>query len=138
MALYSVHLRGDVPQSLAEAAFVCQSFSWKAFLFGPAWLLLHRLWAGLTIWALAYSLLILASITVISAGATFLIALALQVLLGLEANRLREAKLASQGYRLAQIISAPALDQAESTFYSHAEALGDPRADTASKQGAGS
>ncbi len=87
--------RGVGPQSVAEAAFVRQAFSWKAFFFGPLWLLRHRLWAGLALWAAAYSILIAASLAVVSAWACLFIALALQMLLGLEANRLREAKLAA-------------------------------------------
>ena len=54
MALYSVHILGDSPQSAAGAAFVRQSFNWKAFFFGPLWLLVHRLWAGLALWVAAY------------------------------------------------------------------------------------
>jgi hypothetical protein len=132
MAVYSVHLRGDGPQSVAEAAFVRQAFSWKAFFFGPLWLLRHRLWAGLALWAAAYSILIAASLTVVSASACFFIALALQMLLGLEANRLREAKLAAKGYRLVEIISAPARDEAEIAFYRQSETRDDPLADIAS------
>jgi len=140
MAFYSVHLRGDGPQSVAEAAFVGQAFSWKAFFFGPLWLLRHRLWAGLALWAAGYSILIAASLTVVSAGAGLFIALALQMLLGLEANRLREAKLAGQGYRLVDIIAAPARDEAEIVFYRQFEALDGPLADIVSgaRGGAGS
>jgi Protein of unknown function (DUF2628) len=140
MAFYSVHLRGDGPQSVAEAAFVRQAFSWKAFFFGPLWLLRHRLWAGLALWAAGYSILIAASLTVVSASACLFIALALQMLLGLEANRLREAKLARQGYRLVDIIAAPARDEAEIGFYRRSEAPDGPLADIASvaRGGAGS
>jgi hypothetical protein len=126
MAFYSVHLRGDGPQSVAEAAFVRQAFSWKAFFFGPLWLIRHRLWTGLALWAAGYLVLIAASLTVVSAGAGLFIALALQMLLGLEANRLREAKLAQQGYRLVDIIAAPARDEAEINFYRQSETPDDP------------
>ncbi|MFZ0496571.1 MAG: DUF2628 domain-containing protein [Methylocella sp.] len=140
MALYSVHIQGDGPQSVAEAAFVRQAFSWQAFCFGPLWLLRHRLWAGLALWAAGYSIVIAASLSVVSASAGLFIALALQMLLGLEANRLHEAKLAQQGYRLVEIIAAPARDEAEIAFYRQFEALGDPLADIASgaRDGAGS
>ncbi len=140
MAFYSVHLRGDGPQSVAEAAFVRQAFSWKAFFFGPLWLLRHRLWAGLALWAAGYSILIAASLTVVSAGAGLFIALALQMLLGLEASRLLEAKLATQGYRLVEIISALARDEAEFAFYRQSEAPNGPLVDIASgaRGGAGS
>jgi Protein of unknown function (DUF2628) len=137
MALYSVHIQDDGPQSVAEAAFVRQAFSWKAFFFGPLWLLRHRLWAGLSLWAAGYAILIATSLTSVSAGACLFIALALQMLLGLEANRLREAKLAGQGYRLVEIIAAPARDEAEIAFYRHSEAPVDPLADIASGAGGG-
>jgi hypothetical protein len=131
MAFYSVHIKGDHPQSIAEAAFVRQAFSWKAFFFGPLWLLRHRLWAGLALWAAAYSILIAASLTVVSAGACLFIAFALQLLLGLEANRLREAKLGRQGYRLVEIISARGCGDAEIAFYRQFEAPDHPLADIA-------
>lgn len=121
MAVYSVHLQGNGFDSLAEAAFVREAFNWKAFFFGPLWLLRHRLWVGLTFWSAAYLILIVASPTVLSGGASIMVALAIQFLLGLEANRLLEAKLAAQGYHLVEIIAAPALDQAESAFYRHVE-----------------
>jgi hypothetical protein len=122
MALYSVHLRGSGFQSLAEAAFVRQAFNWKAFFFGPLWLARHRLWVALLVWAAVYIILIAATRTALSPLAAFPIGLALQILLGLEANRLREAKLAAQGYHLVEIVAAPALDQAEAAFYHHFEA----------------
>ena len=138
MALYSVHIQGDGPPSVAEAAFVRQAFSWKAFFFGPLWLLRHRLWAGVLLWAAGYSILIAASLTLVSASACFFIALALQMLLGLEANRLREAKLAQHGYRLVEIIAAPARDEAEIAFYRQFETPDEPLADIASGARGGS
>jgi hypothetical protein len=132
MALYSVHIQGDGPPSVAEAAFVRQAFSWKAFFLGPLWLLRHRLWAGFAVWAAACSILIAASPTIVSTSACLFIALALQILLGLEANRLREAKLAQHGYRLVEIIAAPARDEAEIAFYRQFEAPDEPLADIAS------
>jgi hypothetical protein len=132
MSLYSVHIQGDGPQSVAEAAFVRQAFSWKAFFFGPLWLALHRLWAAFALWTAAYAILIAASLTVVSAGAGLFISFTLQMLLGLEANRLREAKLRRQGYRLVEIISAPACDAAEIAFFRQFEAPDHPLADIAS------
>jgi Protein of unknown function (DUF2628) len=135
MALYSVHIQGEGPQSVAEAAFVRQAFSWEAFFFGPLWLLRHRLWAGLALWAAGYVILIAASLLIISAAACLFIALALEMLLGLEAGRLREAKLAAQGYNLVEIISAPARGEAEVAFYRQVETPDVPFADVASGVG---
>ena len=132
MALYSIHIQGDQPLSVAEAAFVRQAFSWKAFFFGPLWLAWHRLWAGLALWTAAYSILFAATLTIISAEAGLFISFALQMLLGLEANRLREAKLGRRGYRLVEIISARAREEAEVAFYRQFEAPDGPRPDIAS------
>jgi hypothetical protein len=121
MALYSVHLQDNALNSIAEAAFVRQAFSWKAFLFGPLWLICHRLWVPLAAWTGAYLLLIAASSQILSSSAVFFIGLALQILLGLEANRLREEKLAGQGYHIVEIIAAPARDEAEIAFYRQIE-----------------
>ena len=138
MALYSVHLLGNGLEAVAESAFVRQAFNWKAFFFGPLWLLRHRLWAGLTLWSAAYLILIVASPRVLSDSASVTIALAIQFLLGLEANRLIEAKLVAQGYHLVEIVAAPSHDQAEATFYRHVETP-DPKAAgfTSGQAGAG-
>jgi Protein of unknown function (DUF2628) len=117
MALYSVHLQGDGIEAAAEAAFVRQAFNWKAFFLGPLWLAWHRLWAALALWAAAYLLLLGAALSVLSASAAFIIALAFQALLGLEASGLREAKLATRGYHLAEIIAASRREGAEIAFY---------------------
>lgn len=117
MAIYSVHLRGEEPGAPNDAVFVSQSFTWKAFFLGPLWLAAKRLWLGLVLWAGAYFLLIAAAAGAISIGSIVLIAVAVQILFGLEANRLLEAKLARRGFRLAEVISAPSRDAAESAFY---------------------
>jgi Protein of unknown function (DUF2628) len=117
MAIYGVYVQGDGFEAAADAAFVRQSFNWRAFFFGPAWLAAHRLWLGLAVWLAAYFILAAAAAAAVSAGAVLLIALAAQILLGLEANRLYEAKLERQGYHVAEIIAAPELDAAAAAFY---------------------
>jgi Protein of unknown function (DUF2628) len=117
MALYCAYVQGSGLEAACDAAFVRQSFNWKAFFFGPAWLAAHRLWLGLAMWLAAYLLLSAAAAMAVSAGAVLLIALAVQILLGLEANRLYEAKLERQGYHVAGIIAAPELDAAEAAFF---------------------
>ncbi|HUI19595.1 MAG TPA: DUF2628 domain-containing protein [Methylocella sp.] len=133
MALYSVHLRGSGLQALAEAALVRQAFSWKAFLLGPLWLAWHRLWAALLLWAGVYVVLIAAAQTLISDESTVLIALLLQSFLGLEANRLRETKLAAKGYHLVEILAAPGRDDALVAFYREHEPTDAAAADIASR-----
>lgn len=122
MALYCAYVQGDGLEAAADAAFVRQSFNWKAFFFGPAWLAAHRLWLGLTLWVAGYYLLTAAAAVALSAGTVLLIALAAQILLGLEANRLYEARLERQGYHVAEIIAAPELDAAAAAFYRQTQA----------------
>ncbi|HET6376064.1 MAG TPA: DUF2628 domain-containing protein, partial [Methylocella sp.] len=129
MALYSIYLRDGEPGSEPDAAAVCQAFSWKAFFLGPLWLAAHQLWAGLALWTIAYLFLFAAAATLVSAEASFLIALSLQILLGLEAGRLKEAKLEAQGFRLAAIVAARGLEEAELAFYRRFKGLQDAPAD---------
>jgi Protein of unknown function (DUF2628) len=122
MTVYSVHLPGEGTSGVAEAAFVREGFTRAAFWLGPLWLLKRRLWLGLAVWLAAFFiLLILLAAGVLSGGATLLVIFLMQVLLGLEANRLLEAKLWKDGYNLVEIVAAPALDQAETAFYRHFE-----------------
>jgi Protein of unknown function (DUF2628) len=114
---------------------VRQSFNWKAFLFGPAWLAAHRLWLGLALWVAA-DFLTAAAAVALSAGTVILIALAVQILLGLEANRLYETKLEHRGYHVAEIIAAPELDAAAAAFYRQTQATqGAPPADSNRERG---
>jgi hypothetical protein len=117
MALYGVYVQGNGLDAASDAAFVRQSFNWKAFFFGPAWLAGNRLWLGLAIYLAAYFLLTAAAAVAVSEGAVIVIAFAMQILLGLEANRLYEAKLERQGYQIAEIVAAPELDAAAAAFY---------------------
>jgi hypothetical protein len=122
MTVYSVHLPGQGVSNVVEAAFVREGFAPGAFWFGPFWLLRHTLWTGFAIWLALFFILLSALVAgALSAGATLFLILLMQILLGLEANRLLEAKLWNAGYNLVEIVAAPALDQAEATFYRHFE-----------------
>ncbi|WP_198017201.1 DUF2628 domain-containing protein [Methylocapsa acidiphila] len=124
MAVYSVHLRGEGVSSLADAVFIREGFARSAFLFGPVWLLHHGLWLTAGLWvAGAFSLLAMAGLGVLSGAAALTIALLLEALLGLEANRLLERKLQARGRRLAAIVAASGLDEAESAFFRRGDAL---------------
>ncbi|WP_036260736.1 DUF2628 domain-containing protein [Methylocapsa aurea] len=127
MAVYSVHLQGDDASDLTEAAFTRSGFEWAAFLNGPFWLLGHRLWLAAALWTASLLLLVvLVSLGFLSPGAGLTLILLLEILLGLEANRLLEARLERRGYRLVEIIAAPARDEAEAAFYRRLETLDAP------------
>jgi len=118
MAIYSVHLRGEGPSEIAEAAFTREGFDWGAFFFGPFWLARHRLWLAAAAWiGVFFLLLATASFGLLSFSASFTIAVLLEILFGLEANRLLEIDLDARGRHLVEMIAAPTRDEAETAFY---------------------
>lgn len=117
MAIYTIHSRGFEPEAIGDARVLRDGFSWDAFWLGPFWLLRHKLYALLAAWIGAVVVLVIATSTVLSPGAGIVIALGLELLLGLEAFDLRQAALAKDGYRLVDIIAAETLDEAEISFF---------------------
>jgi hypothetical protein len=79
---------------------VREGFSWGAFLFGPLWLLAHRLWLPALLWFAAAAVLILLARF---GGAALLPAL--QFLLGCHARDLQRRALARRGYAQAHVVA---------------------------------
>jgi hypothetical protein len=120
MATYTIYetetpAGGDPDEA---AAFVSESFCWAAFAFGPLWLIWHRLWRGLALFAglgLLFGLghgLTLLSWPAVQFG-FFLLALAL----GLEGRSLLRERLLRQGYRLVDVVTAPGRSVAERIYF---------------------
>ena len=99
-----------------QLVFVRDGFSWLAFLFAPIWLLAHRLW-----WAfLAYvvAALILDQILAFAGmPGSPLGVLALNLIVGFEADSLRRWGLARRGWRLLGSITGRNLDDCERHFF---------------------
>jgi hypothetical protein len=122
MAVYSVF---EPPERNSDAAdhaerftFVRDGFSWTAFMFGPVWMLWHRLWLVLigyvgVIVVLALALRLIGVDDGVHAWAAFLIAL----LVGLEAASLRRWTLARRGWHDLGIVVADDLEAAERRFF---------------------
>jgi len=124
MAVYAVHLPGKniLETSLAavaDAAFIREGFSWGAFFFGPFWLVWHGLWLGLALWVAAFILYSGAAVFDPSSSVSLILAVFVQILFGLEGNHLRQMKLVRRGFRLVEIVAAPALEEAEGRFFNH-------------------
>jgi hypothetical protein len=117
MAIFSVHTQPAAPRPAADARFLYEGFSWRAFFLGPVWFIRHGLFLALLVWTLAFLGLIAVAILALPASTSVMITLLLQTLLGLEANHLLEGHWARRGYRLVQIIAAPNQEEAEITFY---------------------
>ena len=97
MRFWTVHIR-----SSAAPILVREGFSWRALVFGPLWLAVHRAWiAAVLTLAAAVLIVVLAPGDVATALLTALI-----LLLGLSGNDLRRWSLDHRGYLLAQVVVA--------------------------------
>jgi hypothetical protein len=112
MRVWTVHLSppppagADRPRAAAAPVLVPEGFSWGAFLFGPFWLLAHRLWLPALLWSVAApaaaALLVAAGV---GGGGAVVASLALQFLLGCHARDLQRRGLARRGYAQAHVVA---------------------------------
>ncbi len=117
MRLYTVHAEPPRVQTGPEGwpepkapppVLVPEGFCAGAFLFGPIWFAVNRLW-----WeALGLLALTLAAAFLLPAPWSGVTVLALQVLAGLEARDRLRARLARRGRPMAGVVAAPDLDAA--------------------------
>jgi hypothetical protein len=111
--------RGEASLAHAERiAFVPDRFSWTAFLFGPLWLVWHRLWLALVVYvvgvgALDVGLRLLGASRDVRSLALALIGL----LLGFEAATLRRRALMRRGWRERDIVIGDDREAAERRFF---------------------
>ncbi|MEQ8266179.1 MAG: DUF2628 domain-containing protein [Parvibaculum sp.] len=117
MRIYTVHELPGAPLDGAGILLVKEGFSFPAFAFSWAWLLWHRLWIALGLWlglTLCLSFLMEWSL---GPQAAMISSLALQLILGFEANDIRRWTLERKGYRLAGIVGGGSLEEAERAFF---------------------
>lgn len=121
MAVYTVH---EPPQREAAApdperfVFVRDGFSFWALLFGPLWMLRHRMWLvligyGLVAAALAWAL----RQTQAPIAVTLCVDALLALLIGFEAPTLRRFTLARRGFANIGIVVGDDLELAERRFF---------------------
>jgi Protein of unknown function (DUF2628) len=121
MRVYTVHAPVATTASTVATdrfAFVRDGFHFWAFVFGPLWLIAHRLWLALIGWIVVL-VLIDFSMRALGAGdtaillANFLIAL----LMGFEAASLRRWTLSRGNWRQLDIVVADDEEAAERRFF---------------------
>jgi hypothetical protein len=122
MPIYTVH---EPPPRKKETAagpdrfvFIRDGFYFWAFLFGPLWMLWHRLWAVailyvLTLWFVWATLATVGLASAVQYAVLFLIAL----LVGLEAATLWRWTLARRGWKQRAIVVGADRDSAERRFF---------------------
>jgi hypothetical protein len=121
MAVYTVHeppRRNDDPLAHTDRfVFVRDGFSWAAFLFGPLWMLRHRLWLALIVYLIVVSALSAALRAVDAGGAAAAVGLLVALLVGFEASSLRRYRLARRHWRNVGVVVGDDLESAERRFF---------------------
>src|SRR3954447_20759330 len=122
MPVYSVH---EPPQRDDDALghserfrFVRDGFHFWAFLLAPLWMLLHRLWLELIVYALIVggAAFVLRRMG-IDESAGFWVALFIAILVGMEASSLLRWKLSRRGFEQVGIVVGDRLEDAEQRFF---------------------
>lgn len=122
MSVYTVH---EPPPRRNESAadperfrFVRDGFHFWAFVFGPVWMLFHRLWLVF----LCYVILSATLHTVLwfagtTSGTKFYIGVLISILIGLEAPTLRRWTYARRGWKTVSVVAANDAEDAERRFF---------------------
>jgi Protein of unknown function (DUF2628) len=122
MAVYTVHEPPPKPYQQASDPerfdLVRDGFSFWAFLFGPLWMLRHRMWLVLLGYvALSAALEIVFWLLDTGASARLVISLLLAILIGVESATLRRFTLGRRGWSNLGVIVADDLEAAERRFF---------------------
>jgi Protein of unknown function (DUF2628) len=122
MLTFTVHEPPAPPADRIDRAeqlvFIKDGFAWMAALFGPLWMLTHRLW-----WALLGYLLLTGSLQVAQKAVGLdeniggLVMLAVNLLVGFEADTLRRWALDRRGWHMLGTVSGRNADECERRFF---------------------
>lgn len=112
MRVYTVHVP-PFPHRESDPVLIKEGFCWPAFLFGPLWMLIHRLW-------LAFAVLVVITLILGVAADAFglgqvpqaIVLLAIAVLVGAHGNDMRRHALVRRGYRDGGVVAARNYDEA--------------------------
>lgn len=121
MRVYTVHEPPNPPTGLRDRAerlvFVREGFSWAAALFGPLWMLAHRMWLVL-IGYIALQLGSEAALAALRASPEWMMTafIAIQLAVGFEAAGLRRWTLARKGWRMVGSVTGDSALDCERRF----------------------
>lgn len=125
MAFYTVMIpppgSGGVRDEIEQAQLLPETFAWPAFVFGGFWLLGKRLWLATLLYGLLWGVLLYASNRFgMTTGSLLIAHWTIALFLGLEGHNLLARKLARQGWRLADVVEARDLSEAERRYFERA------------------
>jgi uncharacterized protein DUF2628 len=121
MVAFTVHEPPNPPASRLDRAeklvFIKDGFSWAAFLFAPLWFIFKGEWRGL----LGYLVLLVLLATIVDAeanpAAAQALTLALNLVVGFEANNILRWSRARRGWREIAAVSGSNRDDCERRFF---------------------
>jgi hypothetical protein len=109
---------GAAMERALRVKFVRDGFSWVAFLFGPVWMLYHRLWLAVVCYvALIFVVTVIAFKFGLAEGAVTLASLLIAVLIGFESATLRRRKLLRWRWRDLGVVVEKNREAAERRFF---------------------
>ncbi len=122
MQTYTVHEPPNTSADRVDRAerlvFIKEGFSWGAVLFGPLWLLAHRLWWPLIGYLVAYTAIEATRLAaIVDRRWIGLILIALNLLLAFEGDSLRRWALARRGWRMLGASSGRNRAECERRFF---------------------
>ena len=122
MLTFTVHEPPNPPADRVERAerivLIKDGFSWLAALFAPLWLLVHRLWWALLSYVLLSGALQLGQKAAgLDENTTGLVMLAVNLLIGFEADTLRRWALDRKGWRMLGTVSGRTFEECERRFF---------------------
>jgi hypothetical protein len=121
MKVLEVYTHPNHKDSLEEAIFIRQGFSFKAGIFGFLWCLYHRLWiASGALLSVAITLSLFQENQLLSESFIEGFMVALFLFTGYEGEQWRGAALKKRGYVLKDVMVAPSFDEAQKQFYTNA------------------
>ena len=116
--IYTVHVKAGEPRALEAPIFVCEGFSFWAFMFGPVWAIYHRLWlVALVLFAVAALFGAASEKQWLDEPSLAVLQIAIGVIVGYHAHDWRRAKLAKRGYIMTDVVASDALLRAQQRFF---------------------
>ena len=117
MRFYTVHLpagdEGAEDGALGRAILVREGFNWLAFFFAPFWALAEGLWlAAVALIVSLAAIVVVPQVLELGPLLPVILGFGYGVLAGMSGNDLRRAGLATRGYRLVEVVTAPSRAQA--------------------------
>jgi hypothetical protein len=118
MKIYTVHLKPGLSLGEQKPVFIKEGINIAAFIFHFFWALYHRLWwVAFLVFAANVVLVFLMRSSVLTREGVVIIQLAIQVIVALQGNDWRRAKLTRKGYIMADVSAADSLLRAEQRYF---------------------